>query len=932
MDIVELVRALADGRAASALLLDFAIKGSVILVVAVGLSLAFRRASASLRHLVWSLALVAVLALPMLAPFAPRWSAPGLPEIATPATPAVESAPVRWEAESRPAAESRPEAPPLRRDDRRRASQVKIAGVGAGVGEGVTAAGVESTDAGRSGLPWAMVIVLVWIAGALIVLASVVAGLVRAWQLESGARELTAGPLNWMVADLAAELGITRRVKLLVCSGSCMPMTWGVVRPRILLPRDALEWPSARLHAVLVHELAHIKRLDYFTQLLARVTCALHWFNPLVWFAAARLRVERELACDDQVLRSGSRASEYAGHILDVARSLRSRPLTSVTTVAMARPSQLSDRLRAVLDGGRAREPLTPKVAASAWLSAALLVLPIAGAVPKASTVPHSFEESALAVSEFGVPELAVSQSPPEASFVESSGPRFDGAPAAAACDWTARGGNTSTSINVDKDRWRVEIKRDDCELTVKLDGELVFNESETDITGIERGGELEIEEKENGQRLKIVIERERDGSLTRRWYVNNREQPYGDEASAWLSEMILVLFRRVGYQASERAERILARGGVDALLQEIQHIPGDWTARRYYTVLLTRETLEPEMVARIVRQVGEDIESDHQLAQMLIAVAENQSMEETVVVAYVEAAKSIQSDHSHRQVLSAILQREDLSAQAAQEMLESATMLDSDHELARLLIEIIETRPIEGELVDPYFDAVRTIGSDFEQRRVLSAALHRGDASTRFLNSALEAARDISSDHELSRLLIEVSSLYPMSEQIPDSYLAAAASIDSDFELSRVLMTLIERGNLGPGAINSVLEISLKIQSDHEMSRVLTAVANEYGVDAPISTAYFRAVDTIGSDFECSRVLSAVLSMRGLTDETVEAVLASALSIDSDHEMGSLLTRVAEQRLVNDATRAVFMRAVDTIGSEYQRDRVLAAAGMVGA
>ena len=84
-----------------------------------------------------------------------------------------------------------------------------------------------------------------------------------------------------------------------------MSMTWGSLRPRILLPSSAREWARERpalLDAVLLHEVAHVARMDAFSRAIAQMSVAVFWFNPLFWFAARQARLERERACDDVVL------------------------------------------------------------------------------------------------------------------------------------------------------------------------------------------------------------------------------------------------------------------------------------------------------------------------------------------------------------------------------------------------------------------------------------------------------------------------------------------------------------------------------------------------------------------------------------------------------------------------------------------------------
>ena len=157
-----------------------------------------------------------------------------------------------------------------------------------------------------------------------------------------------------------------------------MPLTWGWIRPVVLLPGDAEGWPTERRRVVLLHELAHVKRLDCLTQQLAQLSCAVYWFNPLFWWASMRMMVERETACDDLVLLSGVRPSEYAGHLLAVARERRTDRGVKTVAVAMARQANLERRLRTILDVEATPRRLSPPTAVCGLIAAAGMVVSLA--------------------------------------------------------------------------------------------------------------------------------------------------------------------------------------------------------------------------------------------------------------------------------------------------------------------------------------------------------------------------------------------------------------------------------------------------------------------------------------------------------------------------------------------------------------------------
>lgn len=157
------------------------------------------------------------------------------------------------------------------------------------------------------------------------------------------------------------------------------PMTWGALRPVILLPAYVQDWPAEQRDVVIRHERAHIERRDWLWQAFAQVMTALFWFHPLVWLAAAQMRREAEHAADDATLAAGVRAPDYADRLMAVARQLsgRSPAAAAVAGVAMVRQPALTSRITAILDAGRTRTGASIGARIGIVLAAAALLVPL---------------------------------------------------------------------------------------------------------------------------------------------------------------------------------------------------------------------------------------------------------------------------------------------------------------------------------------------------------------------------------------------------------------------------------------------------------------------------------------------------------------------------------------------------------------------------
>jgi TonB family protein len=301
------------------ILASAALKSTLVLGAAWPITYLLRRRSAAARHTVWTAAAAALVALPLLTVALPALRV----RIANAVLPADTGIVFQTTAATAAGAE-------------------KTANVGT-----ARASRTAATPAPVHSIGGRDALMLLWIAGIAAGFLQMLAASAMLWRTRRAAR---VSPDQAEVDTLAYSLGIEHPVRVLETTYG-MPMTFGVLRPTVLLPEEARAWSGERRRVVLLHELGHVLRGDAVTHLLARTALALHWWNPLAWTAWREFLKERERATDDLVLGAGTVASDYASHLLEIARTMQARPASAAAGVAMARRSQLEGRLLAILDG-----------------------------------------------------------------------------------------------------------------------------------------------------------------------------------------------------------------------------------------------------------------------------------------------------------------------------------------------------------------------------------------------------------------------------------------------------------------------------------------------------------------------------------------------------------------------------------------------------
>jgi beta-lactamase regulating signal transducer with metallopeptidase domain len=636
-----------------AVFLEAAVKGTVVLIVAWALTRTLRHASASIRHLVWTVGLAGVLIMPVLSVVTPRL------EILVPEFAAAPRSVVS-----------------VARDESPAASPISsVASTGA-----ATDASVRTPVARplRDRLPsWsdlARTAPLNWLFVALAVLARIALGTARLSMWTRRARPVVDGTWLSLTRQLADRLQIERPVSLLRSGRACIPMTWGIVYPIVLLPNDADDWSEDRRAIVLLHELAHVQRFDALTQFIAQFAVALFWFNPLVWFAARQMRSERERACDDVVLACGARASDYASDLLQIARGLAgSAGAPAVAALAMARRGEFEGRLLAILDPRTRRQGVSRARTLGASLGVIALSLPLAALAP------------AKAVQARGgvvpVPIAPTSASP--------STPRPSASVAANHVESPRSVSHAAAEPSV--------LKLP--ELTAPPIADALPNAKIVATTPAPNAALVQVSAPPPDRETLIAVLRQ----------AMKMTSDY-DKA-----ELILVVSKHYTPDDEVRA----------AYLDAVMSMHSSYDQSRALLPLLMKDDLPASSIAQVVK-VASRMSSDNDKAVVFSRVM-NDRVPLTAAVrdAIIAAAGTIRSDNDRGRTLIAVAKSGELANQQLINLLGTAKAMSSGYEKANVLVAVSTRYPLTDKSVrGAFLDAAESISSGSDYRRVMTGLL----------------------------------------------------------------------------------------------------------------------------------------------------------------------------------------------------------------
>ncbi|MFW6202323.1 MAG: M56 family metallopeptidase, partial [Gemmatimonadota bacterium] len=360
-------------------LLEGVVRGGAVLLLALAFA-RVRSVSAGTRHVALAAVLAWVIVLPLQVAIGPEWRLTVLPPEPIDARPS-EDAPVTLASSRAPPVAVSPSERGVVTGPSSKAPSVAARAEGLASREGAAARsrggpprGADVDD--RSLRARIVDLVLpVYLGGVALLLLLRVVGMLRIRGIRSRSR--AASERIERAAVLAADRLRVPVVRPRISDECSLPFVAGLLRPGIVLPSSAAGWPPERLEAVLLHEMAHVRRRDPLTGLIVDLGRAAGWPIPFAWIAARRARSLAEQACDEAVIRAGITRERYADALVELARRARGARLLTAAP-GMAAESDLAERVEVLLTGSASSRP--SRTLAAACGVAALVVGVLAGA------------------------------------------------------------------------------------------------------------------------------------------------------------------------------------------------------------------------------------------------------------------------------------------------------------------------------------------------------------------------------------------------------------------------------------------------------------------------------------------------------------------------------------------------------------------------
>jgi hypothetical protein len=366
----------------------------------------------------------------------------------------------------------------------------------------------------------------------------------------------------------------------------------------------------------------------------------------------------------------------------------------------------------------------------------------------------------------------------------------------------------------------RMVIENGKDRLEIESSGEIRFTDDESAIQSISKYGYIRY--RKNDQKLFAGYTNK--GDLKYELFDNGKKiNPESPEGKKFIADAIKEMIA-TGMDAEGRFIRVIAKGGVRAVLTEVDRLDNDFIKSMYLEFLIASDSLKPAQLVEITNKIDKKLGSDFEKGKLLKKYTANHLKDSLTSTAYFEAVKNVGSDFEKANALKYIIKQQLGKAQYGS-VINASNSVGSDFEKANILKELIRAGKVDSSLANPFLEATNRIGSDFEKANIIKEMIDYGLYANESFGNLLGSIGRVGSDFERANILKKLAARDIKADAHWIGLIEKTAELSSEFEKCNVLLQIASHMPKSEEVKASYMKAAKTINAEHEYGRAVKAL-----------------------------------------------------------------------------------------------------------
>ena len=388
----------------------------------------------------------------------------------------------------------------------------------------------------------------------------------------------------------------------------------------------------------------------------------------------------------------------------------------------------------------------------------------------------------------------------------------------------------------------------------IKYSGDFKLNEEETGI--VEMSANAFLAYRKNGQQIAAVSDAQ--GHITYQLNDGDKTTRPSDEGSMLLSQAIREMIM-YGFDAEKRMQRVYSKGGIPALLHEIENLNRDDIRKNYFEFMLSKDSLSSQDQRAIALKIGSSLGSDNDKENLLGRFGAERLKDSITNNAWLEAVDRMGSDFSKQNLLTQRINYGMIPPNRINDLLPVIDRLGSDNAKENLLLQIIRQDTLPSECYDKFLETANRMGSDNAKENVLSHLINKASIPGQSADTFLETIDHLGSDNSKENLIGQLIEKKRIPRDHYDQALSLISRMGSDNGKSNLYHKLTEDATLTEEQWISLIGSTEHLGSDHDKAELLTTIAKKMPPSEKIKSAYLKTAKAILGDADYGRAVKAI-------------------------------------------------------------------------